>query len=199
MSISPQAIMGLIGALLLLVGYNKDNPDPGPSPQPPAPVVTEIKVILVPNQAEEPFPDPPTNPKIEEAISPLQEMFHDDPNDALILARTFRGWAELIARDEALKTGEQFSSVYVRSTQIIFARHSIAGKYRGKIDKVVNNAIRAALDLPASDVSGVPSNLALSPEVRQKLAEGLAGVSYGCLQAYLNEQVQTAQFAPYLR
>lgn len=191
--------LGVAGCLFLAYnGYaaGKANPSPDPvvdpivdpddsTPDPDS--IAGIKVITSPPESLAPAP---ANAAVAAASLPIVQVLSGHGDDAIKLARAFRQWADLIARDSTIKSTDEFQQAYVEAMQVLFQRHSLAGKYplNAPTDATFDAAFANAglIDAATNQVKSGP----WTPQAQAAAAEAFNAISYQCFKAYLASQIK---------
>lgn len=164
----------LLGAVLVWQGYiQKKVPQPTPSPNPVINVDTDPDSL----------PQAPSG-SVAASSQPLVTLLTGQSDDAIKLARAFKGWSELLGRSTKITTTAQFQKVYVDATRILLEKHQIAGKYQGKIDTVVNATVLASFTEAGLVENGTVKSMEWNAATSAAAVKAFDAVSYQCYMAF---------------
>lgn len=124
--------------------------------------------------SDEAFPGTPSK-ELQDLMLPL-ETLNIDATDALVLSRAFRDAGKRVSEDKMITDLNHFSDSYKRWLQYLFNGGEIAGKYEGKIDKVLDVAFKANLAYLYKD--GEVKDFTINDKVRTDLVKWLNAASW---------------------
>lgn len=181
----------LAGLALAYDGYQagKDgSPDPSPTPTPVVTPDTPIKITIDGNEA---IPPAPTG-TVAEASLPIKTtlLTKGTALDSIKLARTFRSWAELLARKPGLKTTSDFRNAYIAANTVLFTRHGSAGKWGNSLNEAFDKTLVASFANKGLVENGAIKAAAWSPEAASAAEEAFNAISYQCFQAFLEQSTK---------
>lgn len=182
-----RTLLVVTGIYLAWAGYQEGKVEV-PDDDNPTPIsVPEGSTVKIISEGDKDFPSAPTG-LVATASLPIRAVLLErgTAEDAIKLARTFRGWAELLSRRPEIKTTADFHKAYVDANKVLFTRHPLAGKWGDQLNKAFDATISAAfqekgLTEPDGKVKAVAwdANCALAAET------AFNAISYQCFQAFL--------------
>lgn len=184
-----KTLLILAGLGLAYNGYAEMNKDVTPTPPPvvnpdnstPIPTPAPLGSIQIISDQDS-IPPAPANSELLSTSLPIKQALMGNPADALKLARTFRGWSQLITQTQEIKTTSEFQNAYIKSMIVLLARHQMAGKYalNQPMDATFLAAFRAVGLVDGNTVKSAE----WSPTAAQAAAQAFDAASYQCYQAF---------------
>lgn len=179
-----KVVIFLVGAGMIYKGYtDKNSPD---VPDNPAPVVPDDRnvTIKIISDTNEPIPAPPNNASVLAASTPIRTILAADPNDAIKVARTAMGFAELIGRNSTIKTTAEFNSSLMEAFEIVFQRHGIAAKQYPLNAPIQATLVAAFSSIPGGVENGALGSVPWNSATQTAAIEALRAISYQAYQAW---------------
>lgn len=184
-------IIAMLGGLALAWdGYQEGKSDVTP----PTPVVTPDTPIKITIEGDEKIPPAPTGTVAEASASVKAVLLAKGTAlDSIKLARTFRSWAELLARKPGLKTTADFRTSYVQANTVLFQRHGTAGKWGNSLNEAFDKTLTAAFAnrglVENGGIKAVPWDAACASAAE----EAFNAISYQCFQAFIEQSTKPKQ------
>ena len=123
---------------------------------------------------DEEFPsEPPEHDK--KYFAPIPVIVKHE-TDALILARAFRDWSDLMEQNDEVKSLLVFEKQYERALQVLCTNTEISNRYQGKLDDTLNHSYKGYMELVVRDNGKL--NLEITPNIRQRICRWLDGCSW---------------------
>ncbi len=157
-------------------GYNK------------LPIIPSFGNTQVVVYAEEKFPDAPSK-EYQEILEPLSEILKGEPEDAWEFAITYRSWGTFIGTCK-LTNAIEFTEAYKEAVISEFGHTMIKGKYKGQLDKVLNELFQQASNNLKDSEGAI--KVGMDKEVRDTLTEFLNAASWKFHQVFL-ENIEDAK------
>ena len=156
-----QTIMVIVGVLGAYATVS------GPSPIIPVPT---------PNTPVIDYPSAPTKPSVLAHARQITAKL-TSPEDALIIANTFRDWSIFLINDLEIRNTLEFRDVWVNSTKVFFFRTGMVGKYPGLDGMIENVMIESLRGSDPSLLSG-KENVVLNTTIREAYRSAMNAVSW---------------------
>lgn len=190
-------VIAVAGGLLLLYnGYNENvvpSPDPSPSPAPVIPDGPGVTVKII-SDTNEPIPGAPGNASVAAASAPVRSILAADPNDAIKLARAFKGASELIGRNSSIKTTPEFQGAFQEFLEILFEKHGLSAKGYPLLAPIQATLVAAFSSVPGGVENGTVVAGPWTPAHAVAAQEALNALSYQAYQGFVDGHKKVQSF-----